>query len=441
MQILNVKAENFKGLKLVEVEPQGTTTIVGGKNRQGKSSLLDAIAATLGGAKLTPGKPIRDGETEAKCEIQLEGEEARMLDPCTVTRTWTRRQNGSIKSELEITTKDGYRAPTPQTILNDVVGPLGFDPERFLRMKSKEQGEVLRKLVGLDFTDLDAERQTKYDKRTEVNRSVKTMAARFETMIHRDDAPEEEVSVAALMTELKRRQAVNQHNQEVHGELSKLRHKYTVWDEAVQSEEMEITRLNNMLQDATGRLEEKQKQRTTTTGDIEAKSIEVNSLKDANETETQGQISDSDAVNQLVRMNTERAKLETELVAAQAKSAAFTAAIKDIDANKQRIREEAEWPVADLGYDDEGVTLFDRPFDQASATEQREAAFGIVAALNPALKFAMIKDGSLLDDESLADFSRLAAERGFQLFVERVGEGKECTIVISEGEVISEEDE
>ena len=34
--------------------------------------------------------------------------------------------------------------------------------------------------------------------------------------------------------------------------------------------------------------------------------------------------------------------------------------------------------------------------------------------------------------------ARIAAEQGFQLFVERVGEGKECTVVISEGEIKSE---
>ncbi len=82
-------------------------------------------------------------------------------------------------------------------------------------------------------------------------------------------------------------------------------------------------------------------------------------------------------------------------------------------------------------------SLLERPFDQASATEQREAAFGIVAALNPSLRFAMIKDGSLLDDDSMADFSRIAAEKGFQLFIERVGVGRECTVIISDGETMA----
>ncbi len=418
------------------MEPQKTTTIVGGKNRAGKSSLLDAIAATLGGSKLSPKRPIRNDEEEAKCEIRLEGDASRLLPPCTVTRTWSRRKNGGIKSELEIITEDGYRAPTPQTILDDVVGPLGFDPERFLRMKPKEQAEVLRKLVGLDFTELDTDRQTAYDKRTEVNRTGKTIAARFDAMPHHEDAPEVEVSVAALMTELQRRQAVNKRNDEVRKEYLNLSADRKLYDDEHESAKLVVQELEKQLLHAKEEAEKFETKGASANRNLNTKLVEIKALVDADEAEIQQQVTESDTVNRKVRENAERANLETELIVEQAKSAAFTVAIKDIDARKQKMREGAEWPVADLGYDDDGVTLFDRPFDQASATEQREAAFGIVAALNPLLKFAMIKDGSLLDDESLADFSRLAAERGFQLFVERVGEDKECTIIISEGEVV-----
>lgn len=435
MQILNVKAENFKGLKLVEIEPQKTTTVVGGKNRQGKSSLLDAIASTLGGQKLCPKRPIREGQAMAKCEIKLEGDESRLLSPCTVVRTWIQKKE-RIVSELEITTDDGFRAPTPQTILNDIVGPLGFDPERFLRMKTKEQSEILRNLVGLDFSKLDAERQVKYDKRTEVNRSGKTMAARYDVMPWHEDAPEEEVSVSALMTELQRRQAVNRRNEEVRGELADIRMRaIPKYKGAIEAAELDIKALEEQISHARERREGWAKKLATATGDGNVKAIEVNSLKDEFDGDTQRQITESETVNRMVRENAERAKLETELEAERAASAALSDRIKEIDATKQTMREEAKWPVENLGYDDNGVTLMDRPLEQASATEQREAAFGIVAALNPTLKFAMIKDGGLLDEDSLVDFSRIAAEKGFQLFVERVGEGKECTVILSEGEI------
>lgn len=435
MQILNVKAKNFKGLKLVEVEPEKTTTVVGGKNRAGKSSLLDAIGATLGGTKLSPKKPIRDGESLAKCEVKLQGDEAHLLPPCTVTRTWCRKKDDRIVSELEITTDDGYRAPTPQTILNDIVGPLGFDPERFLRMKPTEQAAILRELVGLDFTDLDAQRQKAYDERTAANRDGKTLKACFDAAPQHEDAPEEEVSVSALMTELQRRQAVNQRNQEVRRELTERRQALHARDEQIVSAELGVAALEDRLGQAKDRVEELRKKKVATTGEINVKAAEVNGLQDSDEAEVQQQISDSETVNQKVRENAARVNLEAALQAERDKSTALTDRIVAIDMDKQEMREAAKWPVDGLGYDEDGVSLLGRPFDQASATEQREAAFGIVAALNPTLKFAMIKDGSLLDDESLADFARIAVEKGFQLFVERVGEGKECTIVISDGEV------
>lgn len=434
MQILNIKAENFKGIKLVEVEPKGTTTVVGGMNRAGKSSFLDAIAATLGGAKLCPKRPIRDGESQGSCEIVLEGDADRLLPACTVVRTWLRKGD-RVVSELEIKTADGYRAPTPQTILDDVVGPLGFDPERFLRMKPKEQAEVLRNLVGMDFSELDAERQKVFEKRTEVNRDGKAMKARFDAMPQHEDAPAEEVSVSALMTELQRRQAVNACNQTHRDALADLHADLNVADQQIASAELDVQEFENRLATAKDRAERLKKDKATTTGNANIKSVEVNNLKDQDEAEIQQQIAESETVNRRVRENAEYAKLETEVKAEEEASAKLTDRIKEIDAKKQTMREEAKWPVTGLGYNEDGVTLLGRPFDQASATEQREAAFGIVAALNPTLKFAMIKDGSLLDDESLADFSRIARSTGFQLFVERVGRDENCTVYISDGEV------
>ena len=434
MQILSVKAQNFKGIKLVEIEPQKTTTVVGGKNRAGKSSLLDAIASTLGGAKLCPKQPIRDGETEARCEIKMDGDESRMFAPSTVVRTWRLRNNGTVASELEITTEDGYKAPTPQKILDDVVGPLGFDPEKFLRMKPKEQAEVLRNLVGLDFTKLDAAREKFYNDRTTINREGKEMKARFDTMQHFTDAPEKAVSVSDLMTELQRRQAVNKRNGEVRGELADLRDTVVDWEEDQKIAEATVQRLELDLAAAKQLVAECKKDKATAIGNVTVKSVEVDGLVGWDENEVQQQITDSESVNQQVHGNAARADLETALEAHRGRSAERSKRIEEIDAEKQKLRQAAKWPVKGLGYDESGVTLLERPFDQASATEQREAAFGLVAALNPSLRFAMIKDGSLLDEDSLADFSRIAAEKGFQLFIERVGEGEECTIVISDGE-------
>ena len=42
MKIIELQAENVKRLKAVDITPDGTLQVIGGRNAQGKSSVLDA---------------------------------------------------------------------------------------------------------------------------------------------------------------------------------------------------------------------------------------------------------------------------------------------------------------------------------------------------------------------------------------------------------------
>src|SRR3990172_1023543 len=162
MQIVRVKTQGFMGIELVEIVQKKTVTVIGGRNRMGKTSLLTSIASAIGGKKLCQEKPIRDGYTTAVVEVELDGDPAKLIPPITVTREFFRKENGEIDSKLEIITKDGYKSPSPQTLLGDCLSKIGFDPEAFLRMDSKKQAEILRELVGLDFSELDAKYKNVY---------------------------------------------------------------------------------------------------------------------------------------------------------------------------------------------------------------------------------------------------------------------------------------
>ncbi|NOK23753.1 AAA family ATPase, partial [Corallococcus carmarthensis] len=62
IKINKLEIENVKRVKAVKIEPTSTgLTIVGGKNNQGKTSVLDAIAWGLGGNKYRPSQPEREG--------------------------------------------------------------------------------------------------------------------------------------------------------------------------------------------------------------------------------------------------------------------------------------------------------------------------------------------------------------------------------------------
>src|SRR3972149_3982082 len=199
MQIIRVQVSNVKALKYIELRPNKTVTVVGGKNASGKSSRMDSIARARGGKKLCPSKPIRTGQDEAFVEVDLDGDPARLIPACTVRRAFWRKKTGDIGTSIEVKTKDGYLAPSPQTLLGEIVGVLGFDPESFLRMGAKEQAEILRSLVGLDFTELDKKRAEVYRQRAQVNDAGKRLKVAFDALPHHPEAPAQEGSAASLI--------------------------------------------------------------------------------------------------------------------------------------------------------------------------------------------------------------------------------------------------
>ena len=81
MKIVKFIAENIKRLKVVEITPNGNVVEICGKNDQGKSSVLDAIAWALGGQALIDAVPIRLGEEEAYSRVTLDS-------GIVVERTW-----------------------------------------------------------------------------------------------------------------------------------------------------------------------------------------------------------------------------------------------------------------------------------------------------------------------------------------------------------------
>jgi len=61
IKINKLEIENVKRVKAIKIEPTANgLTIIGGKNNQGKTSVLDSIAWILGGNSFRPSDPQRD---------------------------------------------------------------------------------------------------------------------------------------------------------------------------------------------------------------------------------------------------------------------------------------------------------------------------------------------------------------------------------------------
>ena len=160
-KICNLYAENIKKLKIADITPGDNVVILEGKNKQGKTSTLDSIAYALGGTKMLPQKPVREGEENAIIKIDI--------GDYVITRKWTTPD----KSTLKVETKNGMKPQKPQNFIDDLMGNLAFDPLEFLNMDKKKRIEVVKSITGLNFDDLEEKHTENYEARKNFNRDMK----------------------------------------------------------------------------------------------------------------------------------------------------------------------------------------------------------------------------------------------------------------------------
>lgn len=401
MKIISLETTNYKRAKHVEIipDPNGNLVVVAGKNGQGKSSVLDSIAAALGGAnsKTTP-KPIRDGEDRA--EIVLETEDL------TVTRVFT-----PSGSRLTLTGKDGAKYPKAQAKLDELVGKLSMDPLAFTLLDDKKQLAQLLDLVELPFDPeaLEAERKQVFDERTAVNRRVKE----FESALAQfgelpADLPSAEVSVSGLLSEYHEARNENEVLQRSQQFVESLQAK-------IEQLEEQLAKAKNDLSEALASV------------DPNAKPIDLTAI--------QAQIDGAEETNRLVRKAQERGALAFQFEAAKGQAISLTAKLDQIAQTKADGLAQAQFPVDGLGFTEEGVTYQGVPFKQASSAEQIRVSMAMAIALNPTLRVIRIQDGSLLDADSLALVEETAREHDMQVWMEVVGDGIENAYTIVDGEV------
>jgi chromosome segregation ATPase len=421
-KIIQLTAENVKRLQAVQITPSGNVVEISGKNGQGKSSVLDAIAMAVGGADEHPAMPIRRGAEKGKVVAVLD-------NGYTVTRSFTKGGTSLI-----VSTAEGARFQSPQTILDGLTGKITFDPLAFIRLKRDEQAKILRGLVGLDFTEQDYERRQLYDARTVLNAAVKKAQAVAEAMTHWPDAPETEPDTAALVKEL---DEANARNSDYDGEakqiaagedaIATLRNTREEWiqeierlQKALATAKSEAATLDSEIQQSLASLEDLKLSHASTD------KVDVGPIRQ--------RIKDADLVRAQIRQNRERAAALKAVDDQKAAAFDLTLKIDALDKAKNDALAATKFPLEGLSFDETGVVFGGIPFDQVNTAEQLRVSVAIAAAMNPKLKVMLIRHGNDLDADSFAQLGVLAAEHGLQVWIERI-EGGKGAVVIEDGTV------
>lgn len=433
MKIINLEVQNVKRVRAVSIAPGSAAVVIGGMNGQGKSSVIDAIEYALAGKRALPERPIRDGEDRAEIVCELDG--------MTVRRVIT--ETGST---LVITDGNGARLASPQAILDRMVGTISFDPLDFVRLAPKEQVRVLEGVLGVNVSALDAERAALYDRRTEVNREAKRLEAVAATEPPPVDPALVAGDVSTLADELQ--DAVNARNAalDTMRERTGAENRVKALTDGHTAAAALVCRLQRELEMALAAVEEAEAavlaendRANTAYRDAERARAAYDAVRpvEAIKEEMAGvaERQRHAAAQQTTRAQWERTVAARDLTRADAE--ALTASIAALDTRRAGLVAGAIAGIQLAGLDigDSGVTWHGVPLAQCSSAEQLRVGVGVGLAANPQIRVVLIREGALLDDSSLGIVAGMAAAADAQVWIERVGEGAECSVIIEDGAV------
>lgn len=406
MKINKLEIENVKRVKAVKIEPTANgLTIIGGKNNQGKTSVLDAIAWALGGDKYRPSQAQREGSVIPP-NLHIV-----MNNGLIVER---RGKN----SDLKVTDPDGKKAG--QQLLNEFVEQLALDLPKFMEATSREKAQTLLQIIGVGPRLADLERQEKelYNERTYIGRTADQKEKYAKEQPYYPDVPSVPVSASELIRQQQEILAQNGENQRKRERRHQLEQEYQSVTEQIQA-----------LLAKQGQLE----------ADLQIAKETSEGLTDRSTAELEENISNIEEINRKVRANLDKDKAEEDAKGYREQYNRLTSQIEEIRSQKTDLLKEADLPLPGLGVEDGELVYHGQKWDNMSGSEQLKVSTAIVRRLNPECGFVLLDKLEQMDLDTLHAFGQWLEQEGLQAIATRVSTGGECSLIIEDGYVAGQE--
>lgn len=424
LSITEFTAQDYKGLRAVTIRPDSRIVTIGGRNAQGKTSVLDGIYSVLQGkaAARETRAPIRDGQDSAFARLVIADEDGRVK--FIATRKWKGDDGGT----LTVQAGDGARYSSPQALLDATMGSISFDPLAFLNQDARTQVrtliEALGDSLGFDPAELETRRKGAFDERTEVSREVKRLEGQLSGYPPLDASlPKEETSASALMAEW---QAGTEHNEK----------RRRAW-ETVAEYNSDVTKARDAVAQAEKALAQARDRFDYMTREADAAEARATELAPSIDTDAvRARLDDVEVLNTRIRTQSHRLAVEEELDDRRGEVAALTAQLGAIDEEKASGIAAANLPVPGLSFNDDGVLYNGVPFSQTSNAERFRVSAALAMSANPELRVMRIDNRESLDSSNLAILEALAAEHDYQVWITRVDESGTAQFTIEDGNVL-----
>lgn len=443
-KITGISIQDFKRVRLVEIQPNANgLTILGGRNAQGKSSCLDAIAYALGGEAFRP-SDLKNHEAEKNAAIRVE------IDGLIVERA-------GKNAALKITDARGMHGN--QSLLNEIVGRFALDLGTFMRANGTEKAKMLLKMfpeLEKELAELKKQDEAIRTARADVNRDIKRLQFQFDDMPQFEGLPAEEISIemltqklaAANAAEMQLRTAestLNQIEMEIvaeERELTRNNDECAAAEKALEDFENSIELRRAELRQAIEKTVERRAQTQQRKNDLDLKKQEKAAEVETRRADTNGvaaaiqaEISQIGDTNAKIRRNAERRNLYTQISALKAKSDGQTAELDNIERSRKRLLQDTELPLPELSITEEGELLFrGQQWDCMSGAERLKVATAICMKSKPGCGFVLIDGLEAMDQQTLAEFGAWLEELNMQGIGTIVG-NTAATVIIEDGRV------
>lgn len=416
MKITALELENVKRIRALRLEPSTNgLTVIGGRNGQGKTSVLSAIAYAFGGEKYKPSQLKRE-DSVGDAVIHIETDDGYIIE--------RKGKNSSLCVYDPKGLKGGQR------ILDDLISKLAIDLPAFLNATDKEKAEILLNIIGVgkELKKLDEDEKARYNIRLSVGQQQDRKAKAAAEMPTFEGVPDKPISPTELLEEQRRLLA---HNEAIHqaGEAR---------IEAVSKHERAVERLKaamKQIEELTAAVREARDNRKA------AEMAEKNLGEKADLSELSKKLAEYEEVNAKVRANEAHNAAVQEASDLAAQYNELTNEIEAIRHAKVSLLEGASLPYPGLSVQDGKLTLNGKSWDCMSGSQQLIVGTAIASRLNPKCGFVLLDKLEQLDLESLAEFGKWLEEQGLQCIATRVSRGSECSLIIEDGEAVQAQEQ
>lgn len=412
VKINQLEIENVKRVKAVKIEPTANgLTVIGGRNSQGKTSVLDSIAWALGGDRYKPSQAQRDGSVlPPQLHVEL--------------------SNGLIverkgkNSDLKVIDPSGRKGG--QQLLNQFVEQLALDLPKFMSASGKDKAQTLLQIIGVgdQLAQLEMDEQKLYQERLYIGRTADQKDKFAKEMESYDNVPKEPVSASELIHQQQDILARN-------GENQRKRERVSQYEYLVNTKTEEVARLQQQLQIKQAELQQIQ-------ADLQIAKTSALDLHDESTEELERNITEIDELNRKVRANLDKEKAEEDARIYKNQYDALTVQINDIRQAKLDLLKGADLPLPGLSVQDGELIYQGFKWDNMSGSDQLKVATAIVRKLNPQCGFVLLDKLEQMDLQTMQEFGAWLESQGLQAIATRVSTGDECSIIIEDGTVVEQ---